>query len=191
MSAPCVETVVLSTERATAIHEAGHAVVARVVGIDVPSATVESDEKAEGCCSCSVPVEWFEPDVYAYNRGAGRTHCRIDQGIMFCLAGSLAEERMDEDVDGLARGTRHDYHLAVMLASYAMDDPHETHAFLDWLGIRTRNVLCQPKWWAAVEGLADRLLIERTMSGRHCRQAIQVTIDDHSAPGRARILTLM
>jgi hypothetical protein len=142
-------------------------VAARAVGIGVRRVTVESYEYAEGRCSFRLPDVW-------------PTH-HIEQQLMVSLAGSMAQQRVDGN-GAVGQESRHDHQLAVMLAADVTGDPHEAHAYLDWIRQRTHNLLCQPLWWMAVLGFAERLIDERTMSALRCRSAIKEAVDDGPEP---------
>jgi hypothetical protein len=127
------------------------------------------NEDSKGRSSCSV-----------YSLVSGNDHNRqeIEQQIMFSLAGSLAEEQLGANRMSTANlGVRQDHQLAVVLALYVTSDPLETHAYIDWLAIRTLNLLRRPTWWVIVLGLADRLMNERTMPATRCHEAIQESIE--------------
>jgi len=156
----------------TAIHEAGHAVVAGEVGVGVRRITIAADDRAEG------HVWTFGRDEWVQHGGEieARTRRRIEKRVMVLTAGRAAQmmvaspRRIDYE---------HDFKSATELALHmTRGEPREAAAFVQWLFLRTQNLLRLPTWWATVEGLAQRLLNEPMMSGPRCRQAIQEVKDD-------------
>lgn len=160
----------------TAIHEAGHAVVSRAIGRPVRAVSIRPDEKTLGRVT-HYPMPSFKPDAMINTR----TRLRLEQMIMVYLGGVEAEKRVvhQADVESFAAT---DIDRAQDLAFYmSNNEPDEAGAYLGWLQYRTRNLLNNPVWWAAVVGLADCLLIEEGMGGAQAYAAIQVAIDKYIA----------
>jgi len=167
----------------TAIHEAGHAVVSRVVGVAIRRVTIEPDDGAHGHVWTFGPGKWFQPDAVM----DGRTRHTIEQHVMVLTAGRAAQARVTDDSVNVMLGAEKDFDTTMELARrMTLGESEEAAAYVEWLSLRTKNLLHHPVWWAAVEGLAQRLLTEPTMSGRRCRQVIQEAIDDFLAHRRQR-----
>lgn len=138
--------------RLTAYHEAGHAVTAYVLRRAFTRVSIRSDGTTLGRCSFRPPGEWFRPD----ERVDGLTRRRIEERIMISLAGPEAEATYSGAYDGEA--AQEDVERAFQHACFVTSDEIEAWAFLDWLRLRTLNLMKRDGFWPAVEGLADTLL---------------------------------
>jgi len=56
----------------------------------------------------------------------------------------------------------------------------ETKAYGEWLYLRTEGFINDPFWWAAVQGLAKELLIQKEFKYRKARTIIKNAIVEHS-----------
>lgn len=125
-------------QRATAIHESGHAVMAYLLGRPFTSISVVEDGDSLGRVHSDPPGEWFRPDIEVN----ARTRTLIEDRVMICLAGAAAEEAwavLQPDApdgwrDEVNRAAAHDYSAAIDLASYVTDgDVPELEAYVEWL----------------------------------------------------------
>ena len=169
----------------TAVHEAGHVVAARALGRAVRSVSIEQDRETLGSAS-HYPLRTFAPDIEVN----GRVRWRIEQSIMISMAGVEAEHRVSDDADRVEAGGQDDFEQSAMLAMYVTEgEPEETSAYIRWLTLRVRNtILANEVWWSAVESLARELLKRPTLSGKEANAAIQVGIDELTAPQVAEFL---
>src|SRR4051794_25702935 len=98
--------------RRTAIHEAGHGVMAYLVGRPFTTITVLPDDDALGYVQHAPPGDWFRPDIEVTQR----VRHRAEQHIMIGLAGAETEQRWVCNADDapadwehhLEVGARHD-----------------------------------------------------------------------------------
>ncbi len=98
---------------------------------------------------------------------------------MVLTAGRAAQSRIADLPDVVISDAKLDFESALSLVLYmTLGEPEEAAAYIEWLFLRTQNLLHHPVWWAAVEGLAQQLLVEPTMSGRRCQVVIQEAIDE-------------
>lgn len=76
-----------TAERRTAVHEAGHAVMAYLVRRPFTVISVLSDDDSYGRVEHAPPGAWFQLDIEATNR----VRTRIEHHVMICLAGTETE----------------------------------------------------------------------------------------------------
>lgn len=111
-------------------HEAGHAVVAQILGIEPQSASVIGDETTQGRVLAAA-ARWTRPEIVI----DGRTEMRLHREIMVCFAGVLAERRFvgrlnriraskDYEVAAADRDVRDDDHRGGKRAARVAADPH-------------------------------------------------------------------
>jgi hypothetical protein len=170
----------------TAIHEAGHAVVARELGRSVRLVSIEADEDGGtlGRMLGRPPGSWFQPDFMSVD---GRVRHRLETEIMVSLAGAEAELRVSKE--GKARvGAENDWRQAINLALYlTMGESKEAGAYVEWLRLRTINFINGHFMvWECIEALATRLLETPTLKGREVRESIALTKDATMAADLAR-----
>ncbi len=127
-----------SPERSTAIHEAGHAVMAYLLGRPFTTISVVEDAHSYGRVLHRAPGEWFRPDIEIN----ARTRTMIEDRVMICLAGAATEEawwsRQPGAPEGwrelVDRGAADDLSKAVDLADHmGGGSPPETEAYIEWL----------------------------------------------------------
>lgn len=127
-----------SFERSTAIHEAGHAVMAYLLGRPFTSISVAADGNSLGRVSHARPGEWFRPDIEVN----ARTRHLIEDHAMICLAGAETEKswchRLPDVPEGWERGVDlgagEDLRAALHLAAYVCGgSPPEIEAYVEWL----------------------------------------------------------
>jgi hypothetical protein len=163
--------------RATAFHEAGHAVAAFVLGRAFTRVSIEPQGATLGRCSFRPPGEWFRPD----ERVDGATRRRLEERIMISLAGPEAEALLTGVHDEEA--AEEDVERAFSHACFMTGDEAEAWAYLTWLRHRTLNLMRPPGFVAAIEALAAELLERREVSYRRARSVIE------SAGGASRSAT--
>ncbi len=152
--------------RKTAIHEAGHAVIAQVLEIKPRSASIVGDETSNTKGRVlTTAARWLRPD----GEVDGRAEIRLHREIMVCLAGVTAERRFTGRNSHV--GASHDYAIAADLAIYATTCIEETNALLKWLGIRTESLVS--RHWRLIEGVADALLATNTLNAAQITAAIR------------------
>lgn len=147
-------------ERA-AYHEAGHAVAAHILGLQVMEVSVElsvtgSDGQRWGHCRCTPSPDGNE---YATVHSAGEAAVFLHCGV---------REPIDEDalrVVGIAH-------------SQFGDDPQRVGTFIDEVQLEAQGIL--ERHWAAVQAIATALLRYRTLHGQRAKEII----DSALAAGR-------
>jgi hypothetical protein len=171
-------------DRETAVHEAGHAVVAFMLGRPFTRITVAPGDLAKsnlGQVEHRPPTgTWYRPDIEVTTRVRGF----IEQHVMICLAGAETSELWYQRIgdappdaeEHLSLGALHDMQCAVDLASYVADgEPGETGAFIEWLRLRLRNLVEArgPLYWALVDALADAVMERGSLSWRQARLVLE------------------
>ncbi|MFN2489427.1 MAG: hypothetical protein ABR529_06775 [Actinomycetota bacterium] len=136
---------------ATAYHEAGHAVCAYMLGRAFTRVSIRADDSTLGRCSFRPPGEWFRPDL----KVDGSTRRRLEERIMISLAGPEAEARFTSHFD--AESAQEDLDRAIDHACFMTGDEAEASAYIEWLRLRTLNLMKLPDFWPAVEALAGEL----------------------------------
>lgn len=188
-----------TAQRRTAVHEAGHAVMAYLLRRPFTTITVIADDDSYGRVQHAWPGSWFEPDIEMNSR----TRAYIQDHVMICLAGAEVEEHWIRRVqeppadwkDRLKVGCAHDMQVARDLAWYACGGSgEETSAYIEWLRQRVLNKVGRldavisenehpnvaararngdKRFWALVDALADAVVEAGTLRWRQARNVLQ------------------
>jgi ATP-dependent Zn protease len=143
--------------RAVAFHEAGHAVVAYRLGVEVEYVTIVPDHFARAHVALG-DLFW------AHGRGSDRAN--LERAIKIDLAGPLAEVR----ALGRRRGGRTDYERASGLARYLAGAAGERE-FLRHMERRIRALIeC---YWSEIERVAAALLERDELRGAEVKDVIE------------------
>jgi ATP-dependent Zn protease len=153
--------------RATAYHEAGHAVVAFTLNRAFRRISIIQDEETLGHVLYRKWHKKFDPN----GMEPDRARLPIEKAIMTAYAGHEAEYNFTGRHNHI--GSDFDSRQAADFATYIIDDwEKELPAFLTWLRIRTRNILQAPAHWRAVEVLAEALLEKEEIGATEAKQII-------------------
>lgn len=141
-------------EVATAYHEAGHAVMALVLGRPVLQVSVRPNLQRLG--QCKLGKGTFQPSKDS-----------LETEILILLGGLAAEARHRERYcwQGASRDLRSVRALAEMRAGTPARIERLERRMLD----KAEHILNQPAVWLAVTRIADELLRSTTISGRAAR----------------------
>ncbi|MDQ3928218.1 MAG: hypothetical protein M3328_03615 [Chloroflexota bacterium] len=150
--------------RATAYHEAGHAVLKVVHHVRLNRVAVVPDEDRGSLGHVAYSVaEAFKHRVQ--HDTSPDVRARGEVLIISSMAGRLAEARYtgSENLEG-AQG---DIHHEVDIASYLTGSNEEAELYLAWLYCRARAEV--ERWWWAIEAVAGELLANKTLSSQDVR----------------------
>ena len=153
--------------RLTAIHEAGHATVAHLLGLTVSHLEIVGNPRELGSCH-TLRLPKGEPIAHEH---------ALEDALLVACAGVVAEslERHDHGWDEASP----DLNQAVRIALELTGDCERAHALL----LRTRRRLRRAltRHWDAVEALAAALLAARRLDGRE----VAAILDPLLVPARA------
>jgi ATP-dependent Zn protease len=156
----------------TAYHEAGHAVLAVLLGVGL---------KAAG-----VSIVPHEPDREGMNKVPSLGHCAVDmndsvkmfQFVSICLAGHVAQNlfrpRSSHWLELGGRGS--DFYRAVTVLeasrkSKSIEDGRWTDSYIRIVQKETKKLL--RKQWHAVQTLASALLERKTLTGQEAEAIVK------------------
>jgi len=156
--------------RATALHEAGHAVAAYHLRIRFGHLAIG---KATGPELGWLDL-WLTPRVSTRDVSDVRTEHAIARSVMVLLAGSQAE-RM---ALGRARplGGSLDFYEAMRCAGDLCRTQQEMSAYLRWMQLRVRALVASPSWRGPIEALAAVLAKRGSLGTREARAIIRRAI---------------
>lgn len=153
--------------KATAYHEAGHAVAAFFLGFKTRQVTVKPGKDYSGLHS-EMGRHYLEGldcrEITPLVRD------RIERRVIVRLAGAAAQRRFNR------RSYRHyhaddDHQQAVDLLFRIASSGKEVTAYCRWLGIRTENIVaCH---WQEIKNVADALIEQETLDGATITQVIR------------------
>ena len=165
--------------RATAFHEAGHAVAAYHLHLRLRRISVGGD--------AGDVLGWLDlwlPRVSPGDTGNIRRTQAVEREIIVLLAGAQAERV------GLGRSScpasGADFFEAMRRAEAICHTSEELSACLRWLQLRTHALIRSRTWRQAIDALAARLLERRTLGARETRAIIKAAISTARGPSSVR-----
>lgn len=140
-----------TARRATAHHEAGHAVIALHLGMAVRRIKLRPSDGVAGVVEHQNPLKGIRLDI----DNSPRANLKAEKAICICLAGPIAQRKYN------ARTWRHehgeaDHALAADLALSVHGGDLAT-AYLTWLTAKTKAMLDLPHIWNLVGRVASDL----------------------------------
>ncbi len=145
----------------TAVHEAGHALVAFVLGRPVHEVSIRARGRFAGICK--------------FQKGKGRpTDDWVDREMQISLAGIAAEIRHLGKAD--ARGAQDDLRRSLDLATERSGHADRAERLMRRMLDRTLHLLDQPGHWPAVLLMMSQLIEKETISGRAVRHLVEESI---------------
>lgn len=147
-----------------AYHQAGHVVVAYVLGLPVPDLSLEPDPEAAETCGYSLWADALAEE----GAGAAGDVEGLEAEAIACLAGPIAEAMVAGEFDeGVAED---DLYLALDLAEAAVGGEEGRDAFLDRAEDRAESLLDEA--WTAVEAVAGALVEARGLDADRVREIV-------------------
>ena len=152
-----------NSERLTALHEAGHAVIAQLNGQQITTVEIVGDAEHAG----SVQSLRFPPDP-AETGGSEEAGACIERRLRCTLAGAAIEALVIGREDWDERSEELD--AAVRLAMQLVEDCERVLPYLEQV---RREVEAELRHhWQAVEALAAELLERKALTGAEVRQLL-------------------
>jgi hypothetical protein len=157
---------VSGNRRATAYHEAGHAVMALVHQRGFRYVTITARADSLGHVLFRRFSKNFDPEG-AFRYSDPRIDRTIDVTVDCALAGHIAEKR--------ATGRNHwsgaigDHDAAIELALYRCGSTEQAEAYLEWRRLWVRDKLTTGHIWKAVEAVAEALVESERLSHAEAR----------------------
>lgn len=150
---------------ATAYHEAGHAVVAIALGRSIEKLTIVRNTLRLGVVNFG-------------SRRTGRRQDYFESEAMILLAGIVSEARITGKMNW--SGARHDLLQLERLISGRVATEKAADRLQRRLFDKAEHLLSQSEIWAAVEKIAQGLLLHRSLSGRAARHMFEEAKDHAS-----------
>lgn len=149
-------------ERATAFHEAGHAVLAITLGRPVEKVTIERNSMRLG-------------QVQMSKRRGLPIKDTLEAQALILLAGVVAEARIVGRYNW--PGAQQDMIGVRQLARYrGATDKQVERLQQRWLD-KTEHLVDDPDTWLAIERVAEELVSKKSLSGRAVQHIVDRTID--------------
>lgn len=167
-----------------AYHEAGHAVVARVLRCSFTAVSIDLEDG--GCVWMRSQFRRMRPDIAPTTP---QLRDAFEREYMACTAGRLAQERfMGHPPEGFEY--EHDATVAEEMLQRVSARPAERRAYHRYLVERTRSELVFPPHWNAVHVLAGGLMQDGALRARAAVQIIDAAVmaEDAWRHGRRRRL---
>jgi hypothetical protein len=164
----------LSGLKRIAYHEAGHAVVAFVLHRRFTHVSIIPDDTNLGHVRTPKLPPAFQPD--SDYSGATRKLC--EKEAMVSLGGPIAERVKIGRT--MWKGADSDVKHAFDMCIYHCGNDVETNAYLNWLMERTKSVLSFGRQWAAVEALAQELVVRKYIGERLARKIVREAFENWS-----------
>jgi hypothetical protein len=161
-------TAARAREKATAYHEAGHAVACYCLGVKVKSATVvpDKDQGTHGHARHENMFRGLDPEIDL----SGRVRLQMERKIIISLAGVAAQRRYSRQSWRSHHG-RSDFRAAADLALRIGGDGDGANRFLRWLELQTDRLV--ENRWQDIERVARALLERRILTGSEIVEIIE------------------
>jgi ATP-dependent Zn protease len=149
--------------RATAFHEAGHAVSHWLNAIPFEGVSIARKGDSFG----RVMLRKLGRRPFKSWRGDSltlRQRDRLERHVVVLLAGEIAESCYMRRHNH--NGASYDFEMALGLCEGMIETPKECIAYLNWLYVRSRGQITTRENWLAVHAVATRLLSAKSITGR-------------------------
>lgn len=152
------------TRSLTAYHEAGHAVMALIMGRSVQKVSIIPSQNRLGACTLQ--------------KGRSKqVQDKLEAEMLILLAGMAAEGRKSGryNVEGAAQDLRGVEKLALARSGNAKQASKLIHRMLD----KTHNLLSDKATWKAVKAIAAELQKHESISGRAAKHHLTMAQNEH------------
>jgi hypothetical protein len=146
-----------SQSEATACHEAGHAVIAYVLGYKPYSVTIVPTRDAAGHVTHANPLHEFQLDV----DDSDEVRLHVENAITICFAGPIAQKRYNPRSWRKAHG-QWDYDTIAELGLRVCGSGEQATAFIRWREIVARDMV--QAHWLRIALVAGQLLERECLS---------------------------
>jgi len=163
-----------SDVRATAFHEAGHAVSHWLNAIPFEGVSIARKGDSFGRVMFRKVGRRFVDSAQAGSLTL-RQRDRLERHVVALLAGEIAENRYSRRHNH--NGASYDYEMALGLCEGMIETPKECIAYLNWLYVRSRGQITTRENWLAVRAVATRLLSATSITGRDAVTVIKKALD--------------
>jgi hypothetical protein len=135
----------------TSYHEAGHAVMALLMGRDIQKVSIIPSQNRLGACTIK-------------KGRAKQVQDKLEAEILILLAGMAAEGRKSGryNIQGASQDLRNVEKLAMARSGNPRQASKLVHKLLD----KTQHLLSNKSTWTAVKVIADELIEHESISGR-------------------------
>lgn len=147
----------MKNKQDVAYHEAGHAIAYFALDIPFDKICIVPDGDSAGAVHHPIVDD---PD--GWDMDEDEKSVLIDKHVMICFAGGLAQERFSGSYD--EDGCEQDRFDAIDYASRRCNSTEESEAYLNWLQIRTKNLVNHPVRWFQIQRLAEAMLDRQELS---------------------------
>ena len=175
-----------STMKATAYHEAGHAVADWRHGFKLKRATIVPKGDSAGSVSSTLRLHFRRLE---YSNPSGATIGRYHERIVSLLAGRTAQRHFKPQSVRSWHASS-DLHAATDLLCRLHGYGKEATRAFEYLEVRARNLVTQRHNWRMIQDLARTLMQRQTMTGPEIEATLRASMTSqtlpHSPPGRAR-----
>lgn len=161
---------------AAAYHEAGHAVMCRLMHLRVGAIRIGLDAAGGGETMHENPFRHRG----ASRRAAGPTRLQVEKAVMLCLAGPMAQRKYEAPVGARDDGGALDLDTALGVAMRFFRSKRTADAYLAFARAWVAQKFDEPMVWAAVENLARALMRQRTISGRKAAAIVRGAVENRA-----------
>ena len=149
--------------KATAYHEAGHAVAAIENRVKLIRVSIIPDDDSSGRCNYTYPEWKGSPD----SENNSKWRYRLEKLAIGTLSGMAAEGLyLGHDPED---GYEDDQHRAICYLSYLTGSNEELGAYFEWIKRRARGLVRTPIVRLTIEAVAEVLLDKQVLSGTEVR----------------------